>query len=227
MRIEQAVILRVHRNIAGADFPWDCVYFFRQTEEKLLPKIFPCALVFRITEEFAQMTRAAIASRFGERGKDRAYAQHRNDEHILNTYVRHVSPVESVLDNREKYVALVPMLHLQGWRNGGEYGPVYLTARPCIPWKIIARRTARIERRMSTGHMKTQVGHAMEGGAYFIYNGEKIQPPCLCCSNCLDFFDGKCHFGLSQCYIELTQIRDADFKAGLEMYRDYIAQGED
>lgn len=232
---KQAVVLRVHRNVAGITFPWDCVYFFRQEEEALLPKVFPCSLVIAMSERFTRMVKRAFENPRGDRGKDKAFPQHRKDEDRLNKQVKRRSPMEAVLGDPKRYIALIPTLHLQGIHGAGKSGPVYLTARPRVPAirsQSKQTHTTRGKRKYTNRGkftnalpareqiIKKMTREAMTAKAYFLFRGEKIQPPCLCCPNNLDFLDGKCHFGLRKCYESLDHAREGDFVEALKLYQE-------
>lgn len=237
-RPKQAVVLRVHRNVAGITFPWDCVYFFRQEEEKLLPEIFPCSLVIVMSKRFTRMVKRAFENPRGVRGKDKAFPQHRKDETKLSKRVKCRPPMEAVLNDPKKYIALVPTLHLRGPHGEGKSGPVYLTARPRAP-AMHAKSTKKhrnkagkrvyVDKGKFTNSrpikeqiIKKMMREAMTSKAYFLFRGEKIQPPCLCCPNNLDFLDGKCQFGLAKCYVSLDQARDGDFIEALKVYKEIV-----
>jgi hypothetical protein len=237
-RPKQAVILRVHRNVAGVTFPWDCVYFFRQGEESLLPDIFPCSLVIVMTKRFTRLVKKAFESPRGDRGKDKAFPHHRKDAEKLGKHVTRKSPMEMVFDNPKDFIALVPTLHLRGKHEEGKSGPVYLTARPRAP-AVKSTSTQRktnkrgkstyttrgkftTARPMREQIVKKLMREAMSSKAYFLFRGEKIQPPCLCCPNNLEYLDGKCDFGLERCYTSLDQARESDFEEALRLYKSLI-----
>lgn len=235
-RPKQAVVLRVHRNVAGVTFPWDCVYFFRQEEEALLPKVFPCSLVIVMSKRFTRMVKRAFENPRGDRGKDKAFPQHRKDEAKLNKRVKRRSPMEAVLDDPKKYIALIPTLHLRGAHDEGKSGPVYLTARPRAPAPHSQSKKTHSNKHGNRKYtekgkftnarpareqiIKKMMREAMTSKAYFLFRGEKIQPPCLCCPNNLEFLDGKCQFGLRKCYESLDQAREGDFVEALKLYQE-------
>lgn len=242
----QAIVLRVHRNVAGVSFPWDCVYFFRRSEEKLLPKIFPCSLVLVMTKRFTRLVKKAVDNPRGDAEASMAYPHHRRDEKKLAARVKRRAPIKDVMTNPADYVALIPTLHLKGTHAQGKSGPAYLTARPRAP----APRSVSAARRATQNKKKTGqvfvdkgkfisshqirmsilrklVHEAMTSRAYFLFYGEKIQPVCLCCPNNLDFMDGKCIFGEEKCYKSLDQAKHSDFVEALHLYKEIVVSGNE
>lgn len=244
----QAIVLRVHRNVAGVSFPWDCIYFFRRTEEALLPKIFPCSLVLVMTKRFTRLVKKAVDNPRGNKEASMSYPHHRRDERKLAAQVKRRSPIEAVFKDPSEYVALIPTLHLKGNNPGGASGPVYLTASPRAPAsksKSTERRTTRnkkarynkqvfTERGQFTSSIDTRMNilkklttESMTSRAYFLFYGEKIQPPCLCCPNNLDLLDGKCVFGEAKCYTALEQAKHSDFVEALHLYKELVLEKQE
>lgn len=243
----QAIVLRVHRNIAGVSFPWDCVYFFRRSEEQLLPRIFPNSLVLVMTKRFTRLVKQAVENPRGDTEKSMAYPHHRQDEKKLLAQVQRKSPIEGVLKDYANYIALVPTLHLKGANPEGKSGPVYLTARPrarASRSTASTRRASRSKKKqgkqvyeekgqlissqvMRLNLLRKLVGEAMSNNAYFLFRGEKIQPVCLCCPNNLEFLDGKCTFGESKCYTALEQAKHSDFVEALNFYKQMVQEAKE
>lgn len=217
----QAVILRLHRNVAGMLFPWDCIYFFKRADEALLPQIFPCSLVIDTSSSFIRKLKHAFTSPYGDRGLDNAFPMHRWEEEEAAARVRRKPPMDDVFMDPRRYVALIPTLHLRGrYGKKGQSGPVYLAAR--LRTRAMKRHKGKFlsptpdERLANLQHMMSNLVTAK---SYFLHRGEKIQPVCLCCRNSLEFLDGRCTFGTPECYKNLLQANASDFAAGLHLYK--------
>jgi hypothetical protein len=216
---KQAIVLRVHRNVAGVSFPWDCVYFFRQAEESLLSKVFPCSMVLVMTDSLTHLVKKAVENPRGDLEPSQSYPHYRGDEHKLAAQVKRKSPMATVLENPKNYVALIPTLHLKGDHNEGTSGPVYLTARP----RALAPQSMSNKRRqIRTSILRKLMGEAMTSQAYFLFHGDKIQPVCLSCPNNLEFLDGKCIFGEEKCYASLDQAKHSDFVEARFLYKQIV-----
>jgi len=216
----QAVILRLHRNVVGQLFPWDCVYFFQRSDEAILPQVFPCSLVINTSTTFMRKLKRAYSSPAADRGLDQAFPMHRWEEEDAAARVRRQPPMEKIFTDPNKYIALIPTLHLRGkYGKVSQSGPVYITAKMRRGRKRTKGKFAAVNTDVQTTRFLHLMGNTVTAKAYFIHRGEKIQPVCLCCPNSLDHLDGRCHFGSDLCYQQLVQATASDFISGLATYK--------
>jgi len=221
MPTHNAVVLRVSRNLAGVEFPWDRVYFFRRAEEQLLPQFFPCALITPLSKRFVKRIKKVQAKPIAP---PTVHPYRRKDEKKLKKRVERRSPLDVVLGDPNKYIALVPILHLQHHHGRGKVGPVYLTARPKLPPlgkkdpKAAQAVQAKAQEEIDLG-LKTLMRDSVNAQTYFIVEGEKIKPVCVACPNNLEALNGRCHFGQAECYELLARAQISDFRRGLKAYQ--------
>jgi hypothetical protein len=249
MPTRNAIVLRVDRTLAGTEFPWDRVYFFRRDEEELLGLYFPCFLVTPLTKRLMKRVKKVVGIT-GDARRTLATTSHayrRKGQKKLENRVARRSPLDAVIDDPASYVALVPILHLQHHRGQGKVGPMYLTAQPRIksirqseedkkeaqkkqrltkagkPYKKPNNYKSPEERaREADTRLKQLMRDAICAKTYFIVDGERIEPVCVACPKNLEALNGRCQFGHEQCYDNLTRSQVSDFRRGLREYRKIV-----
>ena len=65
---EKVVVVRIHRNTAGTEIPFDKLYFFDKTAQDTIPRLFPYALVLPITDDMQDVLRKLRPKVMTERG---------------------------------------------------------------------------------------------------------------------------------------------------------------
>jgi len=251
MPTRNAVVLRVDRTLAGTEFPWDRVYFFRRDEEEFLAKYFPCSLVTPLTKRFLKRLKKVVGGT-AEARKNKGATSHafrRKGQKKLEKRAERRSPIEAVLEDPQLYVVLVPILHLQHHRGRGNVGPMYLTARPRIkslsqhksdtdetqkkqrltkagkPYKKPPNYKSPEERAaQADANLKALTRDSICAKTYFIVEGERIEPVCVACPKNLEALNGRCQFGQEACYDNLARAQISDFRRGLREYRKIVQQ---
>lgn len=209
--LHHAFVLRVHRASAGTEVPFDKIYIFNKRDKELLPRVFRNAMVFPITAAFAdQMTKVYKGG--GKLG--RMYSHNRFGEAGLKKWAERKLPFEKLRDERDDYLALVPVLFTrQGSKRKGARHTAkrknvsfasYVTAKPGTHPKLIR--------------------DVVSARAYFIIDSKPIKPICLMCPRHHSTLQGKCALGDSECLEHLSRTKAGDMVRGLKKYEEWQAQ---
>lgn len=244
----EVVILRVHRTLAGAEVPWDKLYFFRGEDRKLIPRVFPFCLVFPLNKPLVKMIKTVVnPDRIHHRpivGK--AYPIRRSDEEVIVRSLREgpSQPVLDILADHKKYRVVVPTLfhhrsiksekkkvkgkmrtvHTFDLKN---LRPAYLNAAPKTGSIRRKKKYPKGHKPASTLALENMAGlmsRSITSRAYFLLAGEEYKPICATCSQSARMLAGECRFGTLECYNTLSRERASDFRKNLERYSEYAAR---
>ncbi len=201
-----AHIVRVVRNKAGVEIPFDRIYLFQKQDQHLLPKIFRDAMVFPLTKKFVSQIEKVLKDYTAPYV---AFPYLRGREHSL----RKSTPLALGKDLRalsKEYVALVPVLFTthglsstfskrKGRKKDATF-PAYLVAKP------------------DTENTLRNMRAVVSAKAYFIIDGREIRPICLMCPKHQDALQGACHLGELDCYRFLARAKRSDLVRGVKLY---------
>jgi hypothetical protein len=225
----QAIILRINRNVAGARFPFDKVYFFKKEAKQHLPRVFSHALVIAPTKPFIEMVSESIASSC-KVGK--VYPMRRRDEEVMGKVIAEELPIHDVVANYKNYMALIPILFLTNHKKKTQINPAYLYAsrkprparRPTRNWqgKYTKQSGTKVER--SDHNMYRMMHNAFTSRSYFLMEGEKFQPVCIACPNNLLMITDQCRLGSSTCFEKLAQVKPSNFRKNMNRYVKWLKQ---
>jgi hypothetical protein len=202
----------VHRASAGTEVPFDKIYIFNKRDKELLPRVFRDAMVFPITAAFAdQMTRVYKSG--GKLG--RMHSHNRFGEAGLQKWAERKLPFEKLRDERDNYLALVPVLFTrQGSKRKGNR---HTAKRKNVSFAsyIVARPSDTDARLMRD---------VVSARAYFIIDGKPIKPICLMCPRHHSTLQGKCMLGEAECLEHLSRTKSGDMVRGLKKYEEWQTQ---
>lgn len=215
VKTSTAFIVRVKRNKAGIEIPFDKIYLFRRQDETRLPRIFRNAMVFPLTIRFVKQIEAVLKD---YEGPYKAFPYLRGREDNLRRRIRKEDLLETLQDKRKDFVALIPVLFTKKGcskiLNSGKRMkarkkeatfPAYLVALPALK------------------HTVNKLKSAMSSRAYFIINSKTIRPICLMCPCHQYFLQGRCHIGEKDCYRFLARAKTSDIVEGIRLYDEYMA----
>jgi hypothetical protein len=210
--LHHAFVLRVHRASAGTEVPFDKIYIFNKRDKELLPRVFRNAMVFPITAAFADQMGKVF--RAGGSKLGRMYAHNRFGEAGLQKWAERKLPFENLRDERDNYLALVPVLFTrQGSKRRGN------------------RHTAKRKNVSFASYIVAKPGgntrlmrDVVSARAYFIVDGAPIKPICLICPKHQSTLQGKCMLGEAECLEHLSRTKAGDMVRGLKQYEEWQAQ---
>ncbi len=208
--LHRGYILRVERSDAGMQVPFDKIYLFPKKDAAMLPRIFKNAMVLPIGMHLARQ----IEKVYNDKAEIRAFPFKRAKEQRLLNSARRFHPFKDIIDLRDEFLALVPVLFTKFgsklWKGKRRKGrkktaifPAYLVARP---------------NRESTVHLMKK---ALTARAYFVLDGKEIKPICLMCPRHQYWLQGECSMGDGDCYSHLAQAKPNDLVLGVERAEEY------
>jgi len=235
----EVTIFRVHRNQAGSTYPFDKTYFFRKEDKELLGKIFPNALVLYINKAFINMVKDTLKESKIQTGK--VYPMRRSDEDQLKARVRDVNPIQTIMEDYKKYLAVIPILYLGNGTKPLRYkekgktkekeavcSPAYLHASakrsPRRDWKPRRMGPAFFRARENIKEMMKDV---ITGRSFFLADGEEYRPVCSICSNSLAMIAGQCVLGGAECIRKLAQTKPSHFRKNMQNYKTWVSKLEE
>jgi hypothetical protein len=217
-----AIILRVHRDFVGREFPFDKVYFMHKKHEEHFPRIFSTGLVMPVSKKMVDAISGVLKTMDGrkemlgikwwpfDRKQDKdmkeqisKWQKARNDR----------KPLQRVLRDNKNYFAVIPILFTRNRALANKTKKALTNGKKKIyPQYLVARR-----RRVSDKPAEL-LGKMLSARAYFMYGGKTFRPICLLCPRSIDSVVGDCDFGSEECYNFLGRIGEGDFIRGLKDY---------
>lgn len=229
----QAIILRVDRRNAGKTVAFDRLYFFRQEEEMLLPRIFPWCLVIPYNQEFAR-----VLADFLHVTSDisvRAYPHRRipgKGDYTLRYDGRELLRTLEV----DAYLAVVPMLYTTRARRTSVSSPAprpsdsdaasppvyahpqYIMAPPRVRMRSRSKKKSQtFDFNGGAPHRRLMDRHQVNAPeAYLLQNGVRVGAPiCQACENSLAYLQNDCFFGSILCYQHLVGMHPTAWQEGI------------
>lgn len=210
--IHHAYILRVKRTDAGMRIPFDKVYLFHKNDRELLPRVFKDAMVFPLTQHWVtQITKTLEA-----KPVFKAFAFNRFGENVLLKRVQKQNPFVNIKEERENYVALVPVLFT---KHGSKAVKKAIRHKGR---KKVASYAAYITARPTRGSTIDLMKQLLSVRAYFLMDGRAVKPICLMCPRHQYFLQGECTLGEQNCYTHLSQARPNDLVRGVALYDELM-----
>lgn len=205
--LQNAYILRVNKRTAGKDIPFDKIYLFHKSDQELFPRIFANAMVFPVNTGFSNQLQSVMGT--SPNRQLRPFTRFGADE--LEKKIEEEKPWDNFYTKRHDYLALIPVLftkngakqiHAQRFKGRKKVATfaAYLVARPGI------KRVVGLVKKINSTR------------AYFLVDGKKVQPLCLCCPKHQASMQGECHLGQVECFQHLARSKPADMVRGMALY---------
>lgn len=192
--------LRVRRETAGKQFPFDRVYIAKNGEHSVFKKLFRYALVLPVESNLKNMLLDYVKIDAGE--------THEHDR-------RDDAPAPNDAEWREAletgdWVMCVPILA----KYVASSMPRYLTAAGAY-----RQPTGVVKRRRRRGSVPTMPGmkEPFPTLTYLQTPEQNIRPVCIACPNFINHQNGHCRLGEEVCYTSLALGMHNHFKEGLDV----------
>jgi len=205
-QVSRTLVLKIQRNLAGKEFPFDRVYLFQQADEALIPRILPYSMVLSLT--------AALRTMLTKVTKDYkkglvASAMTRSGTEELQRTLESSSlgdEMQIPLKHPGKWLVVVPML----WR--------MRSAKTVWPQYLAAKARYRKGKHSLVKNRTPLLAKVVSSKSYLLVDGQAYRPICLACARALESMQGTCQPGSETCYVGLEQVGVARFARSLRNF---------
>tara|TARA_Y100000034_G_scaffold43105_1_gene52655 strand:- start:5116 stop:5931 length:816 start_codon:yes stop_codon:yes gene_type:complete len=252
--IHSILTLKIQRNAAGRQYPFDKIYIFREDTAETAPKLTPNNAVFLIKGDLKERLASLFLSKVRVKSLGRHESTHATKV-VPSGLARQLKELKDsptgaphpLLDSFTEFITdpdyaglpwyqLVPIL---GKFKGSSLRPAYL----CNPrWGNSSRtnpypRAAAYNKIRAVVAVGISLNETVPDSGVLTIDGEPYTPPCLCCTRLMQHMSGGCEiggriclenmdFGDSSYFLEGVRLAERLKNSSLENILDWIAENE-